>query len=82
MFFEKRKCKNCGCIGIDKGRAYDGRRAYRCQNCKTIWTEGLQGREKRFSLQRIGYRFADSQSRPKDLDRAFEKLGGVANGSF
>jgi len=54
---------SCGHTGIDKGRAFDGRRAYRCQECLTIWTNGLQNRSKKFSKQRIGYQFYNSQSR-------------------
>lgn len=60
------KCVNCNHTGIDKGRAFDGRKAYRCQLCGSVWTNGLQGK-KQFSKQRIGYQFADTQSRPKDF---------------
>ena len=56
----ERLCKNCHFSNIEKGRAFDGRRAYRCRQCKLIWTEGLQGRIKKFSKQRIGYQFADT----------------------
>lgn len=56
-----RRCANCQTPNPDKGRAFDGRRAYRCKNCKTIWTEGLQGRERTHSEQREGYQFADSK---------------------
>lgn len=45
---------------IDKGRALDGRRAYRCQLCKSIWTYGTQNREKRYSPQRNGFQFSNT----------------------
>lgn len=38
----KRRCPICKHPGYDKGRAFDGRRAYRCHNCGNVWTEGLQ----------------------------------------
>ena len=56
----KRKCDNCQTPKPDKGRAIDGRRAYRCVNCGNIWTEGLQGRKQKWSKQRQDYQFADS----------------------
>jgi len=55
----KRLC-TCGCARSDKGRAVDGRRAYRCAVCQHVWTDGLQGREQRFSKQRTGYQFHDT----------------------
>lgn len=58
----KRICKACGHSGIERGRATDGRRAYRCQRCGNIWTEGLQGRRPRWSPQRIGAQFANYRS--------------------
>jgi transposase-like protein len=53
-------CPNCFLTGIDKGRAADGRRAYRCQSCGHIWTNGLNGRKKRYSIQRLGDQFHDT----------------------
>lgn len=55
-----RKCDNCSHTGIDKGRAFDGRRAYRCQKCGNEWTEGMQGRERKHSKQRMGSQFHDT----------------------
>jgi hypothetical protein len=52
-------CKKCGCNKYEKGRAHDSRRAYRCLSCKNIWTEGMQGRRKQFSIQRLGFQFKD-----------------------
>lgn len=45
---------------LDKGRAFDGRRAYRCPVCGSKWTEGTQGRKRRYSKQRPGYQFKDT----------------------
>ena len=51
-------CLYCGKKAeIDKGRALDGRRAYRCCNCRRIWTYGLNGRKRQYSHQRDGYQF-------------------------
>lgn len=58
------KCDNCQHTGIDKGRALDGRRAYRCQRCRNVWTSGMQGRTKRYSPQRGGFQFADTGAKP------------------
>jgi len=55
-----RECPNCKHPGYDKGRAFDGRRAYRCQSCGDIWTEGMQGREKKFKTQNGGFQFHDT----------------------
>lgn len=63
----KRRCPICKHPGYDKGRAFDGRRAYRCHNCGNVWTEGLQGRERKYSSQIVGYQFKDDQCRPKDI---------------
>jgi transposase-like protein len=52
-------CPRCRHPGIDKGRAPDGRRAYRCQKCNNLWTEGMQGREKNWSEQRQGFQFKE-----------------------
>ena len=52
----KRKCPRCRHPGLDSGRAADGRRAYKCQQCGNTWTEGRQGKQK-FSKQREGYQF-------------------------
>lgn len=56
-----RRCAVCQTPKPDKGRAMDGRRAYRCKSCGNVWTEGMQGREKKYSTQRDGYQFADSR---------------------
>lgn len=61
----KHRCSNCKHYGIDKGRAFDGRRAYRCQKCGYIWTEGMQNRKKQYSTQRSGYQFKDTNSKNK-----------------
>lgn len=53
-------CDNCKHPTPDKGRAFDGRRAYRCPRCGNIWTWGLQGREPRYSPQRHGYQFSNT----------------------
>ena len=55
----KRKCYICKTGKPDKGRAMDGRRAYRCVNCGAIWTEGMQGRKKKFHKQRESVQFKD-----------------------
>ena len=57
-------CAKCGNRRPEKGRALDGRRAYRCQSCGETWTEGMQGRSKKYSKQREGYQFADSRRKP------------------
>lgn len=56
-----RKCPNCKMPKPIKGRAFDGRRAYKCINCNNVWTEGMQRREKRYSNQRYGYQFSNSK---------------------
>lgn len=38
----------------------DGRRAYRCKLCGSVWTQGLQGRKRNYSAQRPYYQFADT----------------------
>ena len=58
-----RQCASCKTENPEKGRAFDGRRAYRCKCCGKIWTEGLQGREKKYSEQRHGYQFANSKGK-------------------
>lgn len=60
MTKDERRCPTCRVPKPDKGRAFDGRRAYRCVSCGTKWTEGSQGRGKKYSPQREGYQFADS----------------------
>lgn len=57
----KRQCPSCFCDKLDKGRAFDGRRAYRCKKCNHVWTEGMQGREQKFHSQRLSFQFADSK---------------------
>ena len=42
---------------MDKGRAFDGRRAYRCPQCNSEWTDGMQGALKKYSVQRLGNQF-------------------------
>lgn len=54
---------SCGCNDYDKGRAVDGRRAYRCKKCGGVHTNGMQGREKRYNSQRISYQFKDSKGK-------------------
>jgi transposase-like protein len=56
----RRCCPNCKHTGLDKGRAFTGKRAYRCQWCGNIWTEGARGRQRKLSPQRQGYQFADT----------------------
>jgi transposase-like protein len=53
-------CPACRSPYTDLGRACDGRRAYRCRRCGTIWTRGLHGRTRRYSPQRPSYQFADT----------------------
>ena len=55
-----RPCPICRNAAPDKGRAMDGRRAYRCRSCDYIWTDGLQGRERKYSPQRPYYQFGDT----------------------
>ena len=57
------ECHNCRSNDISKGRAFDGRRAYRCNNCRITWTNGMQGRKKRYSSQRISDQFHDSKGK-------------------
>lgn len=56
----KRVCIICKVSNPDKGRAFDGRRAYRCKCCGNTWTEGMQGRTRRYSKQRMGDQFHDT----------------------
>jgi len=56
----KHHCAVHTSVPPEKGRAMDGRRAYRCPVCVSVWTEGMQGRVKRYSSQRPGYQFADT----------------------
>lgn len=58
----ERKCPACLAQYPHKGRAYDGRRCYRCRVCQKQWSEGWQGmKQQRFSRQRHGNQFADSK---------------------
>lgn len=57
------KCPKCRHPKPDKGRAVDNRRAYRCTRCGNVWTEGMQGRRKRYAEQRQGYQFRDGGER-------------------
>jgi len=61
------RCKVCDCTGFDKGRALDGRRVYRCQNCGQVHSTGLQGRERRYSRQRPGDQFADTGAASQEV---------------
>ena len=53
------ECPSCGHRGLDRGRAFDGRRAYRCKRCGKQWTCGLQGRTKQYK-QTVGMQFYDT----------------------
>lgn len=53
----------CGCNAYDKGRAMDGRRAYRCKKCGKIHTYGMQGRKKKYSEQRFSDQFYNSKGK-------------------
>ncbi len=44
---------------FDRGRAFDGRRAYRCQGCGNVHTKGHKGK-RRYSVQRMGHQFHDT----------------------
>lgn len=50
----------CNASNPEKGRAMDGRRAYRCRSCGSEWTEGMQGRAKQYSKQRPSNQFANT----------------------
>lgn len=56
-----RRCPACRGTNFEKGRAFDGRRAYLCNSCYKIWTEGMQGRTKKYSIQRNGYQFKNKR---------------------
>lgn len=58
---KKRSCPACRSNIFEKGRAFDGRRAYLCNTCSRIWTEGMQGREKKYSIQRESYQFKNKR---------------------
>ena len=58
---KERRCPICKTENPDKGRALDGRRAYRCKNCHHEWTEGMQGRKKRYSIQRNRNQFSNNR---------------------
>lgn len=45
------KCPRCNHPKPERGRAFDGRRAYRCPRCDNQWTMGLQGRQQKFNPQ-------------------------------
>lgn len=57
-------CGLCHSRSIVKGRAFDGRRAYRCAACGAVWTAGTNNREPRYSRQRTGYQFHDTGAKP------------------
>jgi hypothetical protein len=56
----KLTCKCGNTNHIDKGRACDGRRAYRCPICENIWTMGTFGRNPSYSVQRPSFQFYDT----------------------
>ena len=58
--FVRLECRGCRCRKIDKGRAMDGRRCYRCQHCGSTWSSGLQGRKPKYSDQRNSFQFHDT----------------------
>ncbi len=62
MKINKNIC-SCGCKQYDKGRAFDGRRAYRCKSCGGIHTAGMQNRNKKYSQQREGNQFLNSNGK-------------------
>ena len=54
-------CIVCRSRNIDKGRGYDGRRAYRCNDCGQKWTQGMQGlKEKKYNVEGRTYQFKDN----------------------
>ena len=55
-----RRCSFCRGWNLDKGRATDGRRCYRCRKCGHQWSWGSQGRAPRYSVQRWGFQFHDT----------------------
>jgi len=54
---------NCGCNFFDKGRAFDGKRVYRCVACRHSFSNGSQGRRKIYHQQRESDQYADSKGR-------------------
>lgn len=52
-------CFVCTGNDVEKGRAFDGRRAYRCRRCGCEWTNGIKGK-RRYSVQRVGHQFANT----------------------
>jgi len=54
-------CSICGQKNPEKGRAFDGRRAYRCSQCGNEWTKGMQGRSKKYSIQRSCNQFNEDR---------------------
>ena len=86
----RRTCPQCRAVDFDKGRAADGRRAYRCQTCRCVWTEGLQGKTPSYSALWLGYQFSDSGASadpfggmsPERCTAAVQRLvGGLPNGA-
>lgn len=72
----RRACSRCLSPSIDKGRAWDGRRAYRCRACRHEWTEGWQGmaRQRPSPQRQSGHQFADSgATNQKKLRQALEQ---------
>lgn len=67
----KTECPGCHVIGkVDRGRACDGRRAYRCKLCGAIWTSGTNGRKWQHSSQRESYQFADTGAGSSEKKRS------------
>jgi transposase-like protein len=56
------ECPRCKHVSADIGRAFDGRRAYRCNACRWEWTSGHAGK-KRYSKQRVRNQFHDTGAR-------------------
>jgi hypothetical protein len=57
---------SCGSNKYHKGRAFDGRRIYMCISCEKVHSFGLQGRKKRYSIQRLGDQFSFTKHKEWD----------------
>lgn len=53
-------CPSCHDRRREKGRGLDGRRAYRCRVCRTVWEYPGGTRQPKYSPQRKCYQFASS----------------------
>lgn len=60
MGIDHTKCRICNSKFPSKGRAWNGRRAYRCNSCGNTWTFGMQGRIPKYNPQGTGFQFADT----------------------